>query len=523
MGAMTEMTPAILGQARVLTAEGGQYALPVQLREMMCFMDDGMLYVSTSHGTNHHVLGFMERLVKNRIRYTVKKVPLMEVKRLYETAPVATVTAATTKTSSAQPGEESTHRQLEVVRLIREAVELGASDVHFIVDYQICVIRFRVHGELGTRHELTTQHGNDLCATIYQSMCDVADPIYNPGKSQDARLKRSFLKQCGLFGARVATRPTDSGTLMVLRLLYDRRSEKPSLDTLGYLPEQTALVRRMGQRTTGINIFSGPTGSGKSTTLECVLTDLLKVFENKIHLLTIEDPPEYTIPGANQTPILCDKDDDEAISREWTRSISNSMRLDPDVMMVGEMRDLSSAAAAFRAAMTGHGVWTTLHANDVVSILERLRDIGVELSLLTDPALMTGLINQSLVRKICLECEPKYFRDYRDTLPADLVERVERTCLADKVRLKGDGCPKCKGSGIAGRTVVAEVIMPTKAFMRVFKTQGKAEAREYWVRQMNGITKNQHLIRRINEGLVDPQLGERDVCPLDEDLITLEE
>lgn len=523
MGVMTEMIQVGLSTARVLTAEGGPYSLPAQLRDMMCFMDDGVLYVSASHGTNHHVLGFMERLSRNKVRFKIQKVPLSEIKQLYETAPVAPAVAGTTKATAAKPGEESTHRQVEVVRLIREAVDLGASDVHFIVDYQLCKIRFRMDGDLGTRHELITQHGNELCATIYQSMCDVADPIYNPGKSQDARLKRSFLKQCGLFGARIATRPTDTGTLMELRLLYDRRSAKPTLDTLGYLPEQTALVRRMGQRTTGINIFSGPTGSGKSTTLECVLTDLLRVFENKIHLLTIEDPPEYTIPGAVQTPILCDKDDDDAISREWARSIANAMRLDPDVMMIGEMRDLASAAAAFRAAMTGHGVWTTLHANDALSILERLRDIGVEVSLLTDPALVTGLINQSLVRKICLDCQPKYFKDYRESLPEDLVERVERTCIAEKVRLKGDGCPKCKGTGIAGRTVVAEVIMPTKAFMRVFQSQGKAEAREFWVRQMNGITKNQHLIRRINEGLVDPTLGERDVCPLDEDLITLEE
>lgn len=521
MGAMDEMGHATVKIARVLTGEGGPYALPPELREMMCLTDDLQLHVSASHGTNHHVLGFMERLTRNKIRFKINKVPLTDIKALYQSAPAVQASSSTVKTP-AKPGEESTHRQVEVVRLIREAVDLGASDVHFIVDYQVCRIRFRVHGELETYHELTVQHGNDLCATIYQSMCDVADPIYNPGKSQDARLKRSFLKQCGLFGARVATRPTDSGTLMVLRLLYDRRGSKPSLDTLGYLPDQISLIRRMGQRTTGINIFSGPTGSGKSTTLECVLTDLLRVFEDKIHLLTFEDPPEYSIPGANQTPILCDKDDDDAISREWARSISNGMRLDPDVMMVGEMRDLSSAAAAFRAAMTGHGVWTTLHANDVVSILERLRDIGVELSLLTDPALITGLINQSLMRKVCPHCRKPY-QEHKHTLAEDLVARIEQTCNVSNVYLKGDGCQHCKNTGIAGRIVGAEVIMPTKAFMKVFKTEGKAEAREFWVRKMNGITKNQHLIHWINQGLVDPMLGERDVCSLDEDLITLGE
>lgn len=520
MGAMGEMGQATK-TVRVLTGEGGPYALPPELREMMCLTDDLLLHVSASHGTNHHVLGFMERLTRNKVRFKVNKVPLTDIKALYQSAPAVQASSAGPK-APAKPGEESTHRQVEVIRLIREAVDLGASDVHFIVDYQVCRIRYRVHGELVTHHELTVQHGNDLCATIYQSMCDVADAIYNPGKSQDARIKRSFLKQCGLFGARVATRPTDSGTLMVLRLLYDRRGEKPTLDTLGYLPEQIALIRRMGQRTTGINIFSGPTGSGKSTTLECVLTDLLRVFDDKIHLLTFEDPPEYSIPGANQTPILCDKDDDDAISREWARSISNGMRLDPDVMMVGEMRDLASAVAAFRAAMTGHGVWTTLHANDVVSILERLRDIGVELSLLTDPALITGLINQSLMRKVCRHCRKPYLA-HKNTLATDLVDRIEQTCNVNNVYLKGDGCEHCNNTGISGRIVGAEVIMPTKAFMKVFKAEGKAEAREFWVKHMNGITKNQHLIHWINQGLVDPMLGERDVCALDEDLITLGE
>jgi len=308
--------------------------------------------------------------------------------------------------------------------------------------------------------------------------------------------------------------------LMVLRLLYDRREEKTSLDILGFLPEQNAIIRRMWQRTTGINIFSGPTGSGKSTTLEAVMSELLAEFNYTIHLLTFENPPEYVIAGANQTPIQCDMDDDEAISREWARSIANGMRLDPDVMMVGEIRDLASAKASFRAAMTGHGLWTTLHANDVTTILERLRDIGVDISLLTDPSLITGLINQNLMRKVCPKCRRPYL-DHKSSLAEDLVERIEKTCQVENVFLRGIGCDDCNGTGISGRIIGAEVVMPTKRFMQVFKNEGKNEAREYWVKEMQGITKNQHMIRWINAGLVDPLLGERNVCALDEDLITL--
>ncbi|CCD29326.1 type IV pilus biosynthesis protein PilQ [Candidatus Glomeribacter gigasporarum BEG34] len=500
-----------MNAVQILTAPGGPYALSAPLQDMICLTGDGTLYVSASHEKDHHVLSFIERLTRHAHPFRVEKVSLTQIKQLYDTA--QTGAAPMLRTASS---EGSTHRQTEVVRLIREAVEKGASDVHFIVDPRICAVRFRIHGELITAHELTAQHGNDLCTTIYQSMCDVADSIYNPGKSRDARLKRSFIQQCGLFGARVGTRPLDTGVLMVLRLLYDRRGAKPTLDALGYLPEQIALIRRMSQQTTGINIFSGPTGSGKSTTLECVLTDLMRRFDERIHLLTIEDPPEYAIPGANQTPILCDKDDDEALSHEWARAISNAMRLDPDVMMIGEIRDLSSAVAAFRAAMTGHGVWTTLHTNDAVSILERLRDLGVEEGLLTDPALMTGLVNQSLVRKLCLQCRRPYL-GYGYPLADGLAPRIEDLCEPERVWLKGEGCVQCNGTGISGRMVIAEVIAPNKAFMRIFKTQGKSEAVEYWMRHLHGITKNQHLIRCINEGLVDPLHGERDVGLLDAD------
>lgn len=504
-----------MNAVRLLTAQGGPYALSAPLQDMMCLTDGGILFVSASHDKDHHVLSFMDRLTRHAHPFQVEKVSLTRIQQLY-------AAAQTGSEYRVRPvsGQERTHRQTDVVRLIREAVEKGASDLHFIVNPQMCTVRFRIHGELMTAHELTAQHGNDLCTTIYQSMCDVADSMYNPGKSQDARLKRSFIQQCGLFGARVGTRPTDTGVLMVLRLLYDRRGQKPTLDALGYLPEQIALIRRMGQRTTGINIFSGPTGSGKSTTLECVLTDLMHLFEERIHLLTIEDPPEYAIPGANQTPILCDKDDEDALSHEWARAISNAMRLDPDVMMIGEIRDLSSAIAAFRAAMTGHGVWTTLHTNDAVSILERLRDLGVEVGLLTDPALMTGLVNQSLVRRLCSDCRRPY-REHTHRLANDLAARIERLCEPENVWLKGEGCAQCKGTGIAGRMVIAEVVVPNTAFMTVFKTQGKTEAYEYWVRHLQGITKNQHLIRRINEGLVDPLHGERDVGPLDMDQILL--
>lgn len=523
-GLANNMSVVTLNGAKVLTAEGGRFALTPELRDMMCLTSDGILYVSSSNGMNHHVLAFIERLTRNNISFRRVEIPLGKIKHLYQ--------EASQQQTQAGPGtnaaEDTTHRQREVIKLIKECVSMGVSDIHFRVKAEITEIWVRVHGELqrlrtsdGVPREYTRQHGHELCATMYQSMCDVAEEFHKPEQSQDGRLKKEHLRACGLFGARIATRPTERGYLMVLRLLYDHRGKKPTMVDLGYLPEQIALIRRMTQRTVGINIFSGPTGSGKSTTLECLLSMLLAEFENKIHLLTLEDPPEYEVEGAVQTPIICDRKDPAALPREWASAISNSMRLDPDVMMVGEMRDLDSAVAAFRAAMTGHGLWTTLHANDVTSILARLQDIGVQMSLLTDAALVTGLINQSLAPVLCPKCKVP-FREAKAGLAVDLVERVEQTCNPEKVFVKGRGCEheQCR-QGIVGRTVIAEVIMPTQQFMSVFQNEGKAAARSFWVKSMAGITKNQHLIRRLNEGIIDPLLAERRVCPLDYDIITL--
>lgn len=518
LGLANDMSVVTLNGARVLTGEGGKFALQAEQRDMMCLTSDGILYVSSSHGMNHHVLAFIERLSRHNVVFRRVEIPLTKIRQLYQEASQSQTVGGG---AVSQGTEDSTFRQKEVVKFIKECVALGASDIHFRVKSEVAEIWIRVHGELRKHKEYTRQHGHELCATMYQSMCDVAEEFHKPEQSQDGRLKKEYLRACGLFGARIATRPTERGYLMVLRLLYDHRGKKPTMVDLGYLPEQIALIRRMTQRTVGINIFSGPTGSGKSTTLECLLSMLLAEFQNKIHLLTLEDPPEYEVDGAVQTPIICDRKDPDALSREWASAISNAMRLDPDVMMVGEMRDLDSAVAAFRAAMTGHGLWTTLHANDVTSILARLQDIGVQVSLLTDAALVTGLINQSLAPVLCPKCKVPFANAKKD-MATDLVDRIEQTCDPQNVFTVGPGCghEHCR-DGIVGRTVIAEVIMPTQQFMTVFQAEGKAAARSFWVKQMSGITKNQHLIQRINEGIIDPLLAERRVCPLDYDIITL--
>jgi type II secretory ATPase GspE/PulE/Tfp pilus assembly ATPase PilB-like protein len=153
----------------------------------------------------------------------------------------------------------------------------------------------------------------------------------------------------------------------------------------------------------GLNVVAGPTGSGKSTTLQRNMIKLLQEKNYQINMLTVEDPPEYPIPGARQMPVT-NANTEEEKTEQFTKALSAALRSDPDVILVGETRSLSTAELTFQGALSGHGVWTTLHANSAPAIITRLRDMGIQPYLLNDPELVKGLVSQRLFRLLCPAC-----------------------------------------------------------------------------------------------------------------------
>lgn len=487
---------------RVLTADGEAWQATPALRQLCALTEDGGLYVSEQHLMDQHVLAFMDRLHRADVVFEVKPVSMSEILAIYQ--------AQAQADNSPSSAATSTQRQKEVIALMGRAHRALASDIHFVVGHEITRIKFRVHGLLKPAGEIPSSKGIELCSSLYNSMCDVSKEHYQPEMRQDARVHRKFVDQLGLFGARVSTRPLVDGPLMVLRLLTDDQTKR-TMGDLGFLPEQDRLIRRLCRLPYGVTFITGPTGSGKSKTLQVNINLLAKEMKETRHILTVEDPPEYPLL-ANQSP----KGADET----WEEAIANSMRLDPDILMYGEVRDLASCVAAFSGGLTGHLVLSTLHTNNAVASLQRLIDMGMDISLVTDPALLTGIVNQSLLPVLCQHCR-KPAKDHLDDLEPDLVERLRLLEIEDAYLL-GDGCVHCEMLGVTTRTVVAEVLVTTHGFMKVFR-QNAADARSYWVREMGGITKTAHTVMKVKAGLIDPRMAETIVGPLDFDHYILEQ
>lgn len=480
----------------VLTGPGGRFELKPELRLFCALTDDGTLHLSAQHLSDPYIMAFMDQLEHEQFEYKVSTCSMTDIKAIYQSS-----TQVKNKTASA-----GTDRQAQVLHILDDAHQSGASDVHVVVGHEITKIFYRIHGLLWEARQEKSQVGLELCSALYNSMCDVTKDHYQPQIPQDARVARSFVQELGLFGARVATRPLVDGPLMVMRLLYDDKS-KTTLESLGWLPSQLAQLARLRSLPYGVNLFTGPTGSGKSKSLKHNLDELYEETQGTKHILSLEDPPEYPLK-ANQSPL--------GPSETWASGIRNTVRLDPDVLLFGEMRDSESALATYQGGMTGHLAWSSLHSNNAPASMQRLIDMGVPSYLVTDPALTTGLINQSLLPVLCPSCRIPLSENL-SILEAGLLNRLKRLELIDRVNLRGEGCACCKKMGVVDRTGVGEIILPDLSFMRTFEKSGAGAARRYWVNEMGGITKIAHSITKIASGIVDPRLAERIVGPLDFD------
>ena len=275
------------------------------------------------------------------------------------------------------------------------------------------------------------------------SKLDIAERRRPQDGSFRARLKRNG--EITPVDFRISIIPSYYGENAVIRIL-DSRSLPESVEALGLRESIAARMRQLLRSSTGIILVTGPTGSGKSTTL---FGALKSVYQPGIKILTAENPIEYVCEGFRQHEV------DERLGNTFAKYLRSFLRHDPDVIMVGEIRDSETADLAFRAAQTGHLVLSTLHTNDAISAVPRLSDLGVDANLITSSLL--GVLAQRLVREVCMDCRERY------TPPTELLAELLGLPAEDFPWYRGRGCASCNHTGYRGRMILAELWTPSDA------------------------------------------------------------
>jgi type IV pilus assembly protein PilB len=324
--------------------------------------------------------------------------------------------------------------------IIFEAAEDGASDVHFEPQSDALVVRFRIDGVLHETQRIPKRSAIGVTTRLkVLAKLDIAERR----KPQDGRISLSASAAGRMLDVRVATLPTVEGESVVMRLL-DKSKKPPTMEEVGLsLPMQEQLVA-MVHRPTGALLVTGPTGSGKSTTLFSAMSEINRP---EINVITVEDPVEYRLPGLNQVQI------NPRAGLTFATALRSILRSDPDVVMVGEIRDVETAKISIEAALTGHFVLSTLHTNDAPSALSRLNEMGVE-PFLTGAA-VTGVLAQRLARRLCEHCKELYTPNKQELDAA----RVPDELRHGKTELfRRNGCVRCRQTGYKGRIGVFQLL-----------------------------------------------------------------
>ena len=346
------------------------------------------------------------------------------------------------------------------IRLVNSIIERAdtenASDIHFEPGSGDMNVRMRIDGRL---HKILTIP-KDLQDSVMSRLkvmghMDIAERRIPQDGRAEVRLKQKSLD------LRMSTLPTIYGEKMVIRLLA-RDEEMLDRAGIGILDEDAKKVDRLIANTSGVILIVGPTGSGKSSTMYTIIKELLNESTN---LITLEDPVEYNIDGATQVQI------NEKTGLTFASGLRAILRQDPDIICVGEIRDGETAEIAMRAAMTGHLVISTIHTEDAVSAIDRLRDMGVEPYLIAGG--IRGVISQRLVRRVCTNCKEEYQPDIEQITMAGMAPNVDRRYI------HGKGCHMCFHSGYRGRIGVFEILTVNEALRACITRDGdKTEMRE---------------------------------------------
>ncbi len=425
--------------------------------------DDDYLYVATSDPLNYEALEILERAIAMK----PMKVYLAlddEIEGIFHRLSILEDTKyiiEDVKRELKTEGVKKEGAESAVVRLIhliiRDSIIRRASDIHIEPDEKKGVVRARIDGLL---HE-TFVFDKDVYNALDTRIKLLASlDISERRKPQDGRFSLDI--EGKLYDFRLSTTPTVYGESLVMRIL-DREKVLLRLEDLGFADENLEVFDDMIHSPYGIVLITGPTGSGKTTTLYAALNEIKSV-SNKV--LTIEDPIEYRLPLVQQVQV------NEKAGLTFAVAIRSFLRQDPDVILVGEVRDFDTLSAAAQASLTGHLVFSTLHTNDAPGAIPRLVQMGLKPYMIADA--LIGIVAQRLVRKICPYCRTE------TKLPPALIKKIQKYLPQEYAFYRGVGCSQCSFTGYYGRTMIAEVLQITEEIAKLISEGAtKFEIYEY--------------------------------------------
>jgi type II secretory ATPase GspE/PulE/Tfp pilus assembly ATPase PilB-like protein len=527
----------------VLTAEGGALKVPEESRSLCALFDNGLWIVSASHRrsplvTSVALMAKRQGLKVDEPRYVTPNI--ISQAYLY----------ADRQTGTSQFDENAVRRK--IVNMLAKAVEAGANDVHIEVVNNRTRIEFRIDGALRIWETWTQKEGEQVVSAIYSHSIGQSGSTANWQEPQaamltaEARGKEVIALPKGVISVRCQWVPlANDGRYLDMRLQYDsahlfgENFVMADVDSLGFAQEQLKVIQSMRSMPGGIRVFSGPVNQGKTTTLRVCLNRRMAETNMQVNCLMIEDPPEGGVIGARQIGVSASIKDEQR-EKTFVEIMRCALRLDPDIVMLGEVRDLQTAKFAFRLGLTGRQVYTTTHVYSALAIPKRLCDIGIEPYIIYDHHLLLGLICQRLLRTLCTECRIPIADACKELGPLykDLARRVRAgLTIMDAKRNKANankpfldhvvepdlrnvfvanpkGCSSCF-KGRAGRTICAEVIETDAHLMSLLQDNRMEESEAYWLSPvgMNGITMLWHGLDKVRRGEVSPDDAEFELGP----------
>jgi type II secretory ATPase GspE/PulE/Tfp pilus assembly ATPase PilB-like protein len=558
-------------QVELLTREGGSLPVPTEFRSMAALYADGSFYVSESHQTNPLIIKVPTDARRLKPGVIAKKPRLVGPEFIQELY----ITAQRQKSATAIGGEDNQSRTY-INDILIAGRRMMAADIHIEVEGAKTTIDLGVDNGLLRVMSLTRQEGDRLVSAVFQFADEQSGSQLSRHEPSSAMIvpkatPGGIIFPEGISQARAEWVPTaEGGVYLVLRLHYTADKilgtdvRRHDVRDLGYTEAQAVILRSLRNQPFGLTVMAGPVNHGKTTTLRWLINKRMAETRYKLNCLLIEDPPEGGVPRARQLFFGTQQGDDDKREKNFLKLMRSALRLSPNLIMLGEIRDRESAAFALRMALTGRQCLSSLHVYDALSIPKRLHDLGVDPTLIYDHKLLRGLLAQRLVRRLCPACKVPLLDAMMTSGDAALVSLVARTRIALTIRAREltdigrgneaqplskdrmasldhvfvanpKGCQACGGEDIdklkigdaslerfdadgrRGRIVVAETIETNAQLMSLLsKPETVPDARAYWLSKdgLSGETMMHHGLRHIQAGIVSPDDVEAELGPL---------